>query len=345
MKRKKRRLFILVVAIIVVISGFYAYNKYQEHKQNEMRLQAQRADQLLLNNKKVKLIRDVAYGHKAPNSQMDVIVPSNMKKGKKLPVIFWTHGGGFIAGDKKYKNPYLAQIAEQGFIIVNVNYALAPESQYPTPIQQLDQATKYTLKNKNKFNIDEKQIIYGGDSAGAQIASQYVAIQTNPRLQKQMEMKQTIQRSNLKGAILFGGLYNMQTVRSTEFPRIDLFMTSYTGTEQWDKNFEKINQLSTVEQVTEKYPPTFLTVGDADPFDPQNREFNKVLKEQGVQTTTTFFDGTHGLHHQYQFHMNLKESKKTYKSVMMFLGANTNQSPYENNTRRDSETVIKKDKQ
>ena len=344
MKRKKRRLFILIVAIIVVISGFYIYNKYQEHKQREMQLQAQKANQLLLNNKKVQLSRDVAYGHEAPNSQMDIITPSNIKKGEKLPVIFWTHGGGFIAGDKRHKNPYLAQIAEQGYIIVNVNYALAPASRYPTPIQQLDQATKYTLKNINKFNIDHRQIVYGGDSAGAQIASQYVALQTNPKLRQQMEMKPTVKRKYLKGVILFGGLYNMQTVRSTEFTRIDLFMTSYTGSEEWERNFSQINQLSTVEQITDNYPPTFLTVGDADPFDPQNREFNDVLKKYNVQTTTTFFDGTHGLRHQYQFHMNLKEAKKNYNNVMMFLGANTNKSPYENNTKRESETVVKKDK-
>ncbi|GGI40755.1 alpha/beta hydrolase [Mammaliicoccus stepanovicii] len=344
MKRKKRRLFILIMAIVVVVGGFYINGKYQEHKQRKMQLQAQKANQLLLNNEKVKLMKDVVYGHSASNSRMDIILPSNIKKGEKLPVIFWTHGGGFIAGDKRYKNPYLAQIAEQGFVIVNVNYALAPDSQYPTPIQQLDQATRFTLKNKNKYNIDDKQIVYGGDSAGAQIASQYVALQTNPKLQQQMKMKQTIKQKNLKAAILFGGLYNMQTVRSTQFPRIDLFMTSYTGSEHWEKNFAQINQLSTVEQVTKKYPPTFLTVGDADPFDPQNREFNQVLNEYGVDTTTSFFDGTHNLRHQYQFHMNLKESKKTYNSVMMFLGANTKQSPYENNTKQESESVIKKDK-
>lgn len=42
--------------------------------------------------------------------------------------------------------------------------------------------------------------------------------------------------------------------------------------------------------------------------------------------------------------MNLKEAKKNYNNVMMFLGANTNKSPYENNTKRESETVVKKDK-
>ena len=186
-------MFILIVAIIVVVSGFYGYNKYQEHKQREAQLQAQRANQLLLNNKKVKLIRDVSYGHSAPNSQMDIIMPSKMKKVRNCQ-LFLDAWWWFYCGDKRHKNPYLAQIAEKGYIIVNVNYALAPDYQYPTPIQQLDQATKYTLKHRNKFNIDYRQIVYGGDSAGAQIASQYVALQTNDKLQQQMRMKPSIKR-------------------------------------------------------------------------------------------------------------------------------------------------------
>ncbi len=36
-----------------------------------------------------------------------------MSSNAKLPVIFWMHGGGYIAGDKQYKNPLLAKIAEK----------------------------------------------------------------------------------------------------------------------------------------------------------------------------------------------------------------------------------------
>ena len=53
------------------------------------------------------------------------------------------HGGGFIAGDKQYKNQLLSKVAEQGYIIVNVNYALAPQYKYPTPLVQLNQAVKF----------------------------------------------------------------------------------------------------------------------------------------------------------------------------------------------------------
>ena len=58
------------------------------------------------------------------------------------------HGGGYIAGDKQYKNPLLAKIAEQGYIVVNVNYALAPQYKYPTPLIQMNQRLNSLKKIK-----------------------------------------------------------------------------------------------------------------------------------------------------------------------------------------------------
>ena len=110
----------------------------------------------------------------------------------------------------------------------------------------------------------------------------------------------------------------MQTVRETEFPRIQLFMKSYTGEEDWEKSFK--NSFTNVDSKTidKNYPPTFLSVGDSDPFESQNIEFSKKLQELKVPVDTLFYDGTHHLHHQYQFHLNKPESidniKKCYFS-------------------------------
>lgn len=236
------------------------------------------------------------------------------------------HGGGYIAGDKQYKNPLLAKIAEQGYIVVNVNYALAPQYKYPTPLIQMNQATQFIKENKMNLPIDFNQVVIGGDSAGAQLASQFTAIQTNNQLRNAMKFDQSFKPSQIKGAILFGGFYNMQTVRETEFPRIQLFMKSYTGEEDWEKSFKNISQMSTVKQSTKNYPPTFLSVGDSDPFESQNIEFSKKLQELKVPVDTLFYDGTHHLHHQYQFHLNKPESVDNIKKVLLFLSRNTSSS-------------------
>ena len=77
------------------------------------------------------------------------------------------HGGGYIAGDKQYKNPLLSKIAEQGYIVVNINYALAPDSKYPTQLKQIDRAVRFIKHNQHELPINFDQVVFGGDSAGA----------------------------------------------------------------------------------------------------------------------------------------------------------------------------------
>lgn len=317
--RKKRWLIgsgvLFIVICIAAIIGVKVYMN-QQHKQ-EMK------EKVVINNQNVKVFNNITYGKTFPKSQLDIIIPAELDKDVKLPVIFWMHGGGFIAGDKQYKNPLLSKIAEQGYIVVNINYALAPEYQYPTPLLQMDQAVRFIKQNKHKLPIDFDQVVFGGDSAGAQLSSQYTAIQTDDSLRKSMHFKQQFSPDKIRAAIFFGGFYDMKTVKKTEFPRIQLFMRSYTGTEHWEKEFKNLSEMSTVEHVTKHYPPTFLSVGDADPFQSQNEEFADVLKKHDVPVDTFFFDGSHHLHHQYQFHLDKPESKENLTEVQHFLSRNT----------------------
>ena len=323
MKKRYLLIIILVALTVMVFSLVFGWYKKENPALNHDTV----FDELGV-AMNVKLISDVQYGKGAPNSEMDIIMPKKIKAEDKLPLIIWTHGGGYIAGDKKHKNAYLARIAERGFIIANMNYALAPAHQYPVPLIQEKQAAQFMKRNTFHLPIDFNQIIIGGDSAGAQIAAQFAALQTNELLRKEMQEEAIFTPGDIKGVILFGGLYDMDTVRATKFPLIEDFMESYTGEKYWERDFKQIDQMSITQQVTGKYPPTFLTVGDADPFESQAKELLKVLQENQVPTSTSFFDGSHRLRHQYQFHMNLKESQITYDKVIKFLSTFTDQSLY-----------------
>ncbi|PNZ12193.1 alpha/beta hydrolase [Staphylococcus simiae] len=333
----RKKWTIITILIIAIISLLLVFNLKQHYDHIEK--QGQLKEKISVNNKNVNVYQNISYGKTFPNSKLDIIKPADIAQDSKLPVIFWMHGGGYIAGDKQYKNPLLAKIAEQGYIVVNINYALAPQYKYPTPLIQMNQAIDFIKENKLELPIDFDQVIIGGDSAGAQLASQYTAIQTNNSLRKQMDFPQQFEPSNIKGAILFGGFYNMQTVRKTEFPRIALFMKSYTGQNDWEHSFKNISQMSTVKQATRDYPPTYLSVGDIDPFASQNQEFSDKLKEEGVPVDTLFYDGSHHLHHQYQFHLNKPESKENIKDVLSFLSHNTTSSGVELNDQHHSNTT------
>ena len=332
MKEKYKWLLItlFIVIIIAIVLGFLLKNHYDKGQEKQ-----QGREHVQINNKSVKLFQNISYGEGLPNSKLDIITPSDMSKDTKLPVIFWMHGGGFIAGDKQYKNPLLSKIAEQGYIVVNVNYALAPQYKYPTPLVQMNEEVKFIKQNKHELPIDFNQVVIGGDSAGAQLTSQYVAMQTNKSLRKEMNFEQQFKPSQIKAAIFFGGFYDMKTVKATEFPRIQLFMKSYTGMNNWETNFKNLSQMSTINQVTKQYPPTYLSVGDADPFYSQNKEFYKALRSENIPVDTLFYNGTHHLHHQYQFHLGKPESKENIKKVLLFLSRNTSSSGVESGESTD----------
>ena len=102
MKAKHKWLLITVVVILIVgTSTGLLLKKHYDHEHR----QQQNKEKVQINNKNVKVLQNISYGQGIPNSKLDIIMPSDMNKDSKLPVSFWMHGGGFIAGDKQYKNP------------------------------------------------------------------------------------------------------------------------------------------------------------------------------------------------------------------------------------------------
>lgn len=332
MKKKHKWTIIAIVVFVIVAIVIAILLKQQYDRQNAQEFN----EKVQINNENVNAFTNITYSSGIPNSRLDILTPTELDQDNKLPVIFWLHGGGFIAGDKQYKNPLLSKFAEQGYIVVNINYALAPDYKYPTQLKQIDRAVQFIKQNKHELPIDFDQVVFGGDSAGAQLSSQFTAIQTNESLREDMEFNQQFEPDQIKAAIFFGGFYDMKTVKETEFPRIQLFMESYTGKRDWEQQFKYISEMSTINQVTKDYPPTFLSVGDADPFYSQNIDFYKKLKEKDVPVDKLFYDGSHNLRHQYQFHMQLPESQQNMKDTLSFLSRNTSASGVERELKPES---------
>lgn len=334
MTYRRKRWILITIIILIVIAGLIAGYFFGSHASKEAE------NKVSIQNKNVSAFENITYMEGLPNSQLDILMPKHVNADDKLPVIFWAHGGGFIAGDKQYKNPLLAQIVERGYVVVNVNYALAPEYQYPTPLIQMNNAVRFIKAHEQELPINLDEVIIGGDSAGAQINSQFTAIQTNAQLRADMRFEQQFKPEQLKAAIFFGGFYDMQTVRSTEFPRIDLFMRSYTGVKHWETRFKNIAEMSTKNQITSDFPATYLSVGDADPFMSQNVSFADALEKKGVVVERFFFDGSHQLKHQYQFHLQKPESKENIQQVLSFLSRNTANTQVNTEVKDDIHTEI-----
>ena len=58
---------------------------------------------------KVTVVRDIAYSETFPEQRLDVMYSGELKE--KRPVVFEIHGGGFSAGDKRYRDYLCASFA------------------------------------------------------------------------------------------------------------------------------------------------------------------------------------------------------------------------------------------
>jgi|SRR6187402_38418 len=256
-----------------------------------------------------------------PDCRLEIYAPKS-SSGHPIPLVFWIHGGGYIAGSPTQVRAYGQILASSGFVVVSLEYALAPRYRYPTPVLQANAALAYLRDNALNYGADSTRIFLAGDSAGAQIASQLAAIYTGPNLRKRMGIAPALSSSNLRGVILDCGLYDMRTVGSTGFPFLRTFLWAYTGKREWTR-FAQIDELSTTLHVTDAYPPTYLTVGNDDPFHSQSYELGAALLAHHVETRTRYWVGSQQhLSHEYQFALDSGPAQLVMRDVVSFIREN-----------------------
>lgn len=258
----------------------------------------------------------------APAAYLDIYRPAGAG-GSPSPVILWIHGGGFISSSPATVADYSILLAHAGYTVASLGYSLAPGARYPVPVQQGNAALQFLRANAARFGGDPAKIVLGGDSAGAQITSELAAVQTDPALARSTGLTPAVPAGALRGVVLFCGLYDMRTVGSTGFPALRTYLWAYTGVRDWT-SYPEIDQLSTVLHVTANFPATFISVGDADPFQSQAIELAADLRRQSVPLTTLFWSGSgNHLGHEYQFKLNLPQARTAFRQTLAFLAART----------------------
>ena len=112
---------------------------------------------------------------------LDIFVPKKNIQDKKLPVMFWIHGGGNTSGLKDLYD-FSKMVSKHNVIVVRINYRLGPFGWFTHPSIQgyqydddktsnfgtLDivMALKWVKNNINKFGGDSNNVTIFGESAG-----------------------------------------------------------------------------------------------------------------------------------------------------------------------------------
>lgn len=217
--------------------------------------------------------RNISYGSFGTSSLLDVYYPDGTRE--PLPTIVSIHGGGYVYGSKEIYRRYGMDMAKRGFAFVNFNYRLAPKWKFPTPLADTNAVLEWVVKNASRYHLDPDRIILVGDSAGAQLASQYAAIHTNPNYAALFQLK--LPKIRIRALGLNCGMYDMAV---NALPPRKGIQLDYLGKAlpADDPRFRVL------ESITAGYPPAFLTTSCHDFLRPHAQPMCAFLQEKGIES-------------------------------------------------------------
>lgn len=237
--------------------------------------------------------RNISYGSHGKWSLLDVYYPNAAKE--PLPTIVSIHGGGYVYGTKEIYRRYGMDMARRGFAFVNFNYRLAPRWKFPAPLWDTNSVMEWVCKNAARYHLDPNRIILVGDSAGAQLASQYAAIATNPEYAALFNM--TVPEIKLRALGLNCGMYDPAA-----------FVGDMTGIamDYLGKGFDTTDpRLQVLDAIGESYPPAFITTAHYDFLRAHAQPMCELLTSRGIRAEWKCYGSAEDKTVGHVFHVNI----------------------------------------
>ena len=224
--------------------------------------------------------RNISYGSHGKWNLLDVYYPDGTTES--LPTIVSIHGGGYVYGTKEIYRRYGMDMARRGFAFVNFNYRLAPQWRFPTPLWDANSVMGWICKNAARYHLDPQRIILVGDSAGAQLASQYAAIATNASYADAFHMH--VPEITIRAVGLNCGMYNPHAFIG---PVPTGVARDYLG-----KTVDLSDpRLRVLEAIGPNFPAAHITTAHHDFLKSHARPMYDFLSERGIRCKLDIYGG------------------------------------------------------
>jgi acetyl esterase/lipase len=192
--------------------------------------------------------------------------------GRDRPCIFWIHGGGYISGTALTVDARLNRWVETlDCVVVAVEYRLAPEHPFPTPLEDCYNALAWTVASTDTLGIDPARIVLAGASAGAGLGAALAllardrggpAITYQLLLYPMLDDRQSTPSAQMPGTLVWGR------------PANALGWQAYLGNAAAD-----VPAYAAAARAVDLagLPPAFVAVGGADLFRDESIEYARLL--------------------------------------------------------------------
>ena len=205
-------------------------------------------------------------------ASVDVAVPD--KQGP-LPVVLYIHGGAWVAGAPSHYRKLACRFAEAGFLLVSLDYRLAPEHPFPAGFQDCVDAYGWVLENCARWGGDAASIALAGDSAGGNLAAALAGqLYDGPRAPKATVL--------IYGAFDMNVLYHRKAKTDVEEALGRANRMNIAAYAAGDLELLKSDPRMSPLLVAERLPPCHIVVGEADPLVEQSDLLVERLRAAGV---------------------------------------------------------------
>lgn len=279
----------MIAAIVIAVAAANKASAQQPSSQGKVLTTTERSKYLETGgDRKLEVVYKKAGGKEL---KLDLYYPT-AKRPEKCPVIVFTHGGGWAAGNR-YKAAsgsfavVFQRLIKEGFAIAPVSYRLAKKESgvaIRDCVIDCKDAIRYLAKHSETFQIDPNRVFVMGDSAGGHIA-QMLLLTSPEQLPGEVPLAKTHYRM-VAGVSWYG---------PCDFENLDLFnhddradfrdrfaariIDSNSG--PTDK-LVRYREVSPINYLSEDSPPLLMIQGDKDTTIPVKHAYYMKKKADAV---------------------------------------------------------------
>lgn len=227
-----------------------------------------------------------------PNGPIGLRIYTPEGGSSPLPILLYIHGGGWVFGSANEYDEMCQELCVQSqFLVVSVDYNLAPEHPFPEPLQDCYTAAKWVYDNSADLGGDSQKMAVAGDSAGGNLSAALVLMlqdQGTPFFKHQVLICPALN-------------YNCDTLSSYEFTEgfflakddLNFFWNLYLRSPE-----DGLNPLASPLKVKslKNLPSASVIIADVDTLRDEALAYALRLHRSGVDTTVKRYPSFHGFY-------------------------------------------------
>ena len=275
----------------------------------------------------VEVLRNIPYRPSSNHAhQLDVYRPTGQPG--PWPVVLYVHGGAFRILSKDTHWMMALGFARRGYLVLNINYRLAPRHPYPAAIEDACEALVWAMKHAAEYGGDPTRLVLAGESAGANLATA-LAVTTSYR--RPEGFARAVWEAEVRPRAVVAACGILQVSDARRFARrkrlpgwlydrlvepSEAYLGGLVDPHPERELADPLLILERGEPPERPLPPFFAPVGTRDPLLDDTRRLKAALDRLGARCDARFYRGEVHAFHAMVF---LPNARRCWRELYDFL--------------------------